>query len=93
MVIDKKLDALGDAAEEFFAVEDGGQFAADLLEEHERFGLLGVGSKEALRDGIDFTRGNEGAEFGWIVHSLEHSEKPSGVRKNTRKANIDKSYS
>ena len=68
VVIDKALDVLGDAAEEFFAVEDRGQFAADLVEEYERLGLLGVGSDEALRDGIGVADHRKGSEFGVIFH-------------------------
>src|SRR6266403_1863715 len=53
------LDALGDAAEKFFAVEDGGYFTADFVEQSERIGLIRMRKEQALRDGVRITHQGE----------------------------------
>jgi len=41
VVVDEFLDALRYAAQQFFAIEDGSDFAADFVEQRQRVGLLG----------------------------------------------------
>ncbi len=47
VIVDEFLDALRDAAEQLFAVEDGSDFAADFIEQGKRIGLFRIGSKQA----------------------------------------------
>jgi hypothetical protein len=63
VILDDFLDALGDAAEELFAVKDGGDFAADLIEQSERIGLLRVREEKALRNGVRITQQRKRADF------------------------------
>jgi len=55
VILDDFLDALGDATKEFFAVEDRGHFAADLVKQGKGIGLFGVRKNHALRDGVRLT--------------------------------------
>ena len=68
MVVDELLDALRDAAEEFFAIEDGGEFAADLVEHGKRGGLLRVGHEQARRDGIGVADHWKWKAFRLVIH-------------------------
>src|SRR5690242_8325634 len=52
VVVHNFLGARGDAPEEFFAVENGSQLAADFVKERKRLGLLRVGDKQALRNRV-----------------------------------------
>ena len=63
VILHDLLDALGDAAKKFFAVEDGGYFAADVVEQSERIGLIRMRKEQALRDGVCITQQRKGAGF------------------------------
>ena len=60
MVVNQFFDAVRDAPEEFFAVEDGGDFPADIVEQRERIVLVGwarnrlpgTGSASPTRNGV-----------------------------------------
>jgi hypothetical protein len=52
VVVNELFDALGDAAEQLFAVEDRGDFPADFVEQSEGVGLLGERGEQTGRDGI-----------------------------------------
>ena len=57
------LDALGDAAKELFTVKDGGDFAADFVQERESIGLFRVRQKQALRDEVSVTQQCKRSDF------------------------------
>ena len=57
------LDALRDAAEKFFAVEDGGDFAADFIKESKGIGLIRMGKEQALGDGVRIAQQCKRADF------------------------------
>ena len=59
VVVDHFLDALGDAVEKFFALQDGGELAAYLVQEHERFGLLRMREEKTLGHRIGITQKGE----------------------------------
>jgi hypothetical protein len=67
VVVDELFDALGDAAKELVAVEDGGELAADVVEKREGIGLLRMGIEERLGDGIGVPVKREGGDFGEFV--------------------------
>ena len=56
VIVDEALDALGDAAQQLLAVQDGGQFAADVVKQGECFGLLGESSKKAPWNGVHIAK-------------------------------------
>ena len=56
VIVHNFFDAFGDAAKELFAVKDGGDFAADFVQERKRIGLLGIGSEQAGWNGVSVAR-------------------------------------
>ena len=68
MVVNQFFDALSDTAEQLFAVENGGDLAADVVQQGKRVGLLGVRDKQARGDGISFTHQRKWSEFGGFIH-------------------------
>jgi hypothetical protein len=52
MVVDQTLDALGDTEEQLFAIEDGGQLAADFIQQRQCLGLLRLSGEQARWDGV-----------------------------------------
>ena len=56
------------AAEQFFAVEDGGELPADIVEQGKCFGLFGIRREQAFGDGFGVAE-KEATEFGEIIHS------------------------
>ncbi len=73
VIVDQFFHALSDAPQQFLAVEDGGNFPADLVEQRERVGLLGVGDKQARGDGISVTHQGKGSEFGSFIHNMKYT--------------------
>jgi hypothetical protein len=63
VVVDQLLDALCDAEEKFFSLEDGSKLATHLIQEQERFGLLWMRQKETLGYRIGITHEGETSEF------------------------------
>jgi hypothetical protein len=63
VVVHELLDAFGDAAEKLFAVKDGSKLAADIVEQRERPGLLGMREEKTLGHGIGVTQHGESSEF------------------------------
>ena len=63
VIVHDALDVLRDAAEEFFAVEDGGQLAADFVEQLETRGLVGFRVHQSGSERIDVTEREEGGEL------------------------------
>ena len=55
----RTLDALCDAMKKLLAFEDGGEFAAHLVQEHERFGLLRMGEEKTLGHRVGITQKGE----------------------------------
>src|SRR5262249_16243568 len=68
LIVDELLDALRDAAEEFFAVENRSQLATHFVEQREALRLLGVRGELILWDGIRVAE-EKTAEFRDVVHS------------------------
>jgi hypothetical protein len=89
LVVDELLDALRDAAEEFLAIEDGGEFAADLVEQGKRGGLLRVGHEQARRDGIGVADHWKWKAFRLVIHisqlfsrKLDRENSLCGIRRD-----------
>jgi len=68
VVVDELLDVLGDATEKGFAVEDGGQLAADVVEERESFCLIGISKKQRRRGRFSGSEARRGREFCGLFH-------------------------
>jgi len=68
VVIDEALDTLGDTAQEFFAVEDGGQLPTDVVEKAESLGLFGISGKQTLRDRVNVAQKSVRSQFGNVFH-------------------------
>jgi hypothetical protein len=76
LIVDELLEALGDAAKKFVAVEDRGDLATDVIEQAESVSLLQVGDKEARWDGIGVAYHGEWGEFSSFVHHKEYTRGP-----------------
>src|SRR6266850_1286623 len=74
MVVDDFLDALGDAAQEFFAVENRGELAAHLVEEQEGLGLFRMRGEKALRYRIGAAEMGKSSEFRNVFHDLRRPQ-------------------
>ena len=74
VIVDDFLDALGDAAQEFFAVQNGGELAAHFVEEQEGLGLFRMRGEKALRHWIGIAEEGKSSEFRDVFHDLGRSE-------------------
>src|SRR5882672_2700234 len=74
MVVDDFLDALGDAAQEFFAVENRGELAAHLVEEQQGLSLFRMRGEKTLRHRIGIAEQSESTELRNVFHDLRRSE-------------------
>ena len=68
VVVNEFLDALRYAAQQFFAIEDGSDFAADFVKQRQRVGLLGIRHEETSGDGISVAHKRKWREFGSFIH-------------------------
>ena len=68
MVVDETLDALGDAEEQLFAIEDGREFAAYLVQQRQRLGLLRISGQKARRNGVHVAQNAVGSELRDVFH-------------------------
>ena len=73
MIVDNFLDAFGDAAEKLFAVENRGELAAHLVQQHQCLGLLRMGEEKTLRHGVRITQKGESTEFRKVIHGQGRS--------------------
>src|SRR6266850_4279327 len=74
VIIDDFLDALGHAAQEFFAVQNGGELAAHLVEEQEGLGLFRMRGEKTLRHRIGIAEKGKSSKFRDVFHDLSRSE-------------------
>ena len=68
VIVDELFDVLGDAAKEGVAVENGGEFAADIVEKRECFGLIGIREKQRRRHRFGSGETGGGREFCGLFH-------------------------
>ena len=68
MVVDDFLDALCNFAEQLFAVEDGGDLAAHLVQKREGAGLFGIGNQKTRGDGVGVADQGKASELGFFIH-------------------------
>src|SRR5260370_2422153 len=68
VIVNEFLDALRDATEELFAVEDRRDFAADFVEQRKRIGLLGIGREQTGRNGGGIAHQWEWRQFSSPIH-------------------------
>jgi hypothetical protein len=68
VVVDQLFHAFGDAAQQFRAVENGGDLVADLVEQRERLSLLRLLHKEGRRNGIRVTEERKRNKLSGLVH-------------------------
>src|ERR1700676_697564 len=68
VIVDDSLDAFGDAAQEFFTVEDGGEFMAHFVKERKGVGLRG--GKEGGHNGICGSTLGKRSYFWALFHSV-----------------------
>ena len=64
------FDAVGNAAEELFAIEDGGELAADVVEQGKRAAVFGKVGENGRRDRISVADGGKASEFPEFVHGV-----------------------
>ncbi len=70
VIVDDFLDALGHAAQELFAVQNGGELAAHFVEEQEGLGLFRMRGEKALRHRIGIAEKGKTSEFRDVFHDL-----------------------
>ncbi len=68
VVVDDFLDPLRNLAQQFLAVEDGGDFAAYLVKQREGAGLLGIGDEQTRGDGVGVADQRKCGQFGLFIH-------------------------
>src|SRR5437667_11283178 len=73
IVVDDFFDALGDAPQKLFAVENGGQRAAHIVKERQRLSLLGEVYKKTRRNSIRISEQGEWTKLSEIVNGRNTS--------------------
>src|SRR5256885_12264333 len=68
VVVDQFLDALRDASQELFSIQDGGNLAANLIQQGQSIGLLGMRDKKTRGYGVRIAYQRKEREFGGFVH-------------------------
>ena len=68
VIVDDFFYALGDTAKQFFAIENGSEFAAYVVKQAKRFRLLRKSGKQRLRNGISFPLRRKSRELRKLVH-------------------------
>src|SRR5205085_1191800 len=68
VIVDDLFYAFGDTPEELFAIENGSEFAADVIEQAKRLRLIRESSDQRLRNGIRLHLRRKRSELRELVH-------------------------